>query len=98
MKGLWSGISGIIENNEHYSNWKLVETDHKKNSNEFFIQSIREENVPGTHIVEYNSEIDQIAIKHTAYNRKGFALGAVLAAEWIKSKKGVFTMKDVLGI
>ena len=46
----------------------------------------------------YNSEIDSISIKHTAHSRQGFAMGAVIAAEWIKNKKGVFTMKDVLKI
>ncbi|MDO4881530.1 MAG: 4-hydroxy-tetrahydrodipicolinate reductase [Capnocytophaga sp.] len=56
----------------------------------------RIDNTPGTHIVTYQSEIDTIEIKHTAHNRKGFALGAVLAAEWIFGKKGVFSMKEVL--
>ncbi len=58
----------------------------------------REEHVPGTHVVRYHSPIDDIEIKHTAHNRKGFALGAVLAAEFIAGKKGSFTMQDVLGI
>ena len=52
--------------------------------------------VPGTHIVKYTSNVDTIEISHTAHNRKGFALGAVIAAEWIADKQGVFTMKDVL--
>ena len=56
------------------------------------------EHVPGTHIVTYNSEVDTIQISHEAHNRKGFALGAVIAAEWIQDKKGVFHMKDVLNI
>jgi len=58
----------------------------------------RIENVPGTHKISYNSAIDTIDIIHTAHNRDGFALGAVLAAEYIIGKKGIFTMKDVLGI
>ncbi|MCK5906300.1 MAG: 4-hydroxy-tetrahydrodipicolinate reductase, partial [Flavobacteriales bacterium] len=58
----------------------------------------RIENIPGTHTVKYTSEIDDIEIKHTAHNRKGFALGAVVAAEWLKGKEGVYTMKDVLGL
>ncbi len=58
----------------------------------------RAENVPGTHKVTYSSAIDSIDIIHTAHNRDGFALGAVLAAEFIRGKKGIFTMKDVLGI
>jgi 4-hydroxy-tetrahydrodipicolinate reductase len=58
----------------------------------------RIENVPGTHKISYTSAIDTIDILHTAHNRDGFALGAVLAAEYIMGKKGIFTMKDVLGI
>ena len=62
------------------------------------IQSFREEGVPGTHKVKYSSEIDDIEIIHTAHSRAGFALGAVLAAEWLVDKKGNFQMKDVLGL
>ena len=58
----------------------------------------RIENVPGTHTVTYASEIDDIEIRHIAHNRDGFAQGAVLAAEYIAGKKGIFSMKDVLGI
>ncbi len=61
------------------------------------IHSIRQGQVPGTHKVRYESDIDDIEITHTAHNRKGFALGAVLAAEWIPGKKGVFGMNDMLG-
>jgi 4-hydroxy-tetrahydrodipicolinate reductase len=61
------------------------------------IRSVREGTVPGTHTVEWNSEIDTISLKHVARNRKGLALGAVLAAEYISLRKGVFTMSDVLG-
>jgi len=60
------------------------------------IKAVRTDNVPGTHIINYNSEIDSIEIKHTAHNRKGFAMGSVIAAEWLKGKKGMFTMQDVL--
>ena len=67
-------------------------------SNEIHIEAKRIENVPGTHEITYNSEIDSISIKHTAHSRQGFAMGAVIAAEWIKDKKGIFTMKDVLNI
>lgn len=63
---------------------------------ELLITSKRIDPAPGTHTITYSSAIDDIAITHTAHNRKGFALGAVLAAEFIKEKKGVFTMKDVL--
>ena len=60
------------------------------------IQSIREPNVPGTHQVTYQSEVDELKIEHVAHNRKGFALGAVIAAEFMQHKKGIYTMKDVL--
>ena len=62
------------------------------------IISKREDPAPGTHSIKYSSSIDDIEIIHTAHNRKGFALGAVLAAEFINGKKGVFGMKEVLGI
>lgn len=84
---------GII-NNSDFEAWKLDETKEK----ELGIFAIRENEVPGTHSVFYRSEVDEIEIKHTAYNRNGFALGAVIAAEWIVDKKGVFAMKDVLGL
>jgi len=84
---------GIIENSK-YEAWKLDETK----DNELGIFAIREDEVPGTHSVFYRSEVDEIEIKHTAFNRNGFALGAVIAAEWIVGKRGVFSMKDVLGL
>lgn len=84
---------GIIKNSR-FKAWKLDETKDK----ELGIFAIREDEVPGTHSVFYRSEVDEIEIKHTAYNRNGFALGAVIAAEWIVDKKGVFAMKDVLGL
>ncbi|MBS1748202.1 MAG: 4-hydroxy-tetrahydrodipicolinate reductase, partial [Bacteroidetes bacterium] len=62
------------------------------------IEALREENVPGTHEIRWESEVDEIAITHTAKNRDGFALGAVLAAEFLNGKQGIFRMKDVLGI
>ncbi|MDY0932681.1 4-hydroxy-tetrahydrodipicolinate reductase [Chryseobacterium sp. CFBP8996] len=85
---------GIIKNNAKFDAWKLEETKEKQ----LGIFAIREDEVPGTHSVYYRSEVDEIEIKHKAYNRNGFALGAVVAAEWIKDKKGNFTMKDVLGL
>ena len=60
------------------------------------ISSLRLHHVPGTHTVQYRSEVDSISITHEAFGRKGFALGAVLAAEWLFGKKGMFTMKDML--
>jgi 4-hydroxy-tetrahydrodipicolinate reductase len=85
--------NGIIKNS-NYENWTL----ENPSSNEIVIDAKRIENVPGTHTVSYNSDVDLIEIKHLAHNREGFALGAVIAAEWILGKKGVFTMKDVLNI
>ena len=68
------------------------------NAAELPIISKREDPAPGTHSIKYSSSIDDIEITHTAHNRKGFALGAVLAAEFIKGKKGIFSMKDVLNL
>ena len=82
---------GVIENS-HYTNWTM----DKAAENEIHIEALRIADVPGTHTVSYNSEVDSIEIKHTAHNREGFALGAVIAAEWLAGKQGVFTMKDVL--
>lgn len=65
---------------------------------ELVIKAHRIDEVPGTHVVKYTSAIDDIEISHTAHNRDGFAIGAVLAAEFIYNKKGVFTMADVLGL
>jgi 4-hydroxy-tetrahydrodipicolinate reductase len=83
---------GIIENTD-YTNWTL---DANPKENEISIEAFRIENIPGTHSVFYNSEVDSIEIKHTAHSRDGFALGSIIAAEWLVGKKGVFTMKDVL--
>jgi 4-hydroxy-tetrahydrodipicolinate reductase len=82
---------GVIENSK-YTNWTLEAAA----TNEIHIEAKRIGTVPGTHTVTYNSTVDSIEIKHTAHNREGFALGAVIAAEWIVGKQGVFTMKDVL--
>lgn len=85
---------GVIENTAN-SAWVLGD---KNRSNEIPIVAKRIPDIPGTHTVWYHSEVDTIEIKHTAHNRKGFALGAVIAAEWILDKTGVFSMKDVLNI
>ena len=84
---------GIIDNIEEKDKWVKNKADL---NNELSVLSKRIEKVPGTHQINYSSEIDDIEIKHTAHNRKGFALGAIIAAEYIKDKKGVFTMEDVL--
>jgi 4-hydroxy-tetrahydrodipicolinate reductase len=83
----------IIRNTERKEKWVKELSD---NPEEIEIKSYRTENVPGTHIVRYESEVDTIEIIHTAKSRKGFALGAILAAEWVIGKKGVFSMKDML--
>ncbi|MBL4675659.1 MAG: 4-hydroxy-tetrahydrodipicolinate reductase [Mucilaginibacter sp.] len=92
---------GIIDNLEAKQNWKnvLVGDDHPNTevtpANEVLIESLRIESVPGTHTVIYDSEVDTIEFKHTAHNRNGFALGAVLAAEWIKDKKGFHSIEEM---
>ncbi|AWA29961.1 4-hydroxy-tetrahydrodipicolinate reductase [Flavobacterium magnum] len=85
--------NGIIGNSA-YERWVL--SDPK--AAEIEIEALRVDEVPGTHTVRYDSAIDTIEITHTAHSREGFAFGAVIAAEWIAGKKGVFTMKDVLGL
>jgi 4-hydroxy-tetrahydrodipicolinate reductase len=85
---------GIGEAHGDYKGWCSWERrlpDHVP------VRSVREGTVPGTHTVEWDSEIDTISLKHTAKGRKGFAYGALLAAEFIFNRKGVFTMTDVLG-
>lgn len=85
---------GIIKHTTK-NNWALNVTN---NNSEIPIVSKRISNVPGTHSVNYVSSVDTINIKHTAHNRDGFALGAIIAAEWLIGKTGIFTMKDVLGL
>jgi 4-hydroxy-tetrahydrodipicolinate reductase len=85
----------IIQNVNRTKRWALNDFNE---ADTLPIIAHRIENVPGTHKVSYASPIDDIEITHTAHNRDGFALGAVLAAEYIAGKRGVFLMKDVLGI
>ncbi|WP_394970913.1 4-hydroxy-tetrahydrodipicolinate reductase [uncultured Croceitalea sp.] len=84
---------GIIENS-HYKDWEM----DNKAKNMIPITAKRIGKTPGTHTVAYNSTVDSIEIKHTAHGREGFALGAIIAAEWLVGKTGVFTMKDVLNL
>ena len=84
---------GIIARST-YEQWSMG----KEDNNVIPIHSIREDDLPGTHIVRYSSHIDDISIRHEAHNRKGFAFGAVLAAEWIRGKHGIFGMDDVLNL
>lgn len=86
---------GIIENIPAKTKWVNQETE---NSNEVEILSERVGEVPGTHIIKYDSEVDYIEITHCAKNRKGLAFGAVLAAEFSYGKKGILTMNDLLNI
>ena len=83
----------IINHLDRKTKWNL---DAENSNEELKIEAKRLPKVPGTHEVFYSSEIDTISIKHEAHNRKGFALGAVLAAEFIKDKQGVYTMNDLL--
>jgi len=84
---------GVIKET-NYTKWKLDNAA----AMEIPITAKRIGDTPGTHTVSYESEVDGIEIKHTAHNREGFALGAVIAAEWIVGKAGIFTMKDVLNL
>lgn len=88
---------GILKNNEDYISWVLGKDEVPyTNPNQLSLTSYRLPDVPGTHSIKYVSEIDTIAISHEAHNRKGFALGAVIAAEWLLGKKGIYKMNDVL--
>ncbi len=85
----------LIAEHSSYNKWDLDKTE---DSDSIPITAKRIGDVPGTHTVDYKSEVDTIHIEHVAHNRQGFALGAVIAAEWIIGKTGVFTMNDVLNI
>jgi 4-hydroxy-tetrahydrodipicolinate reductase len=85
---------GIKNQHNGYTGWCF---ENEISAGLIPIKSVREGTVPGTHVVSWNSEIDTLSLKHEARNRKGLALGAVVAAEFIHDKKGLFTMSDVLG-
>ena len=85
---------GVFDQSE-YTDWSIDETNGETT---LPITVERTGEVPGTHSIEYKSDVDSISIQHEARSRQGFALGAVIAAEWIQNKKGVFTMNDVLDI
>lgn len=85
---------GVFEESK-YTDWSIDET---KGDTILPIIVERTEEVPGTHSIEYKSVVDSISIQHEAHSRQGFALGAVIASEWIQDKKGIFTMNDVLNI
>lgn len=87
----------LLAHHELYSSWQLKNVDSDLENNSILsIDALRLPEVPGTHSVRYSSEIDTITITHEAHSRKGFALGAVIAAEFLHLKKGIFTMSDVL--
>jgi 4-hydroxy-tetrahydrodipicolinate reductase len=91
--------NGILENNETYNSWVCGDGElPPKVEGQIGVAAHRIPDVPGTHTVSYNSDIDLISITHQAHNRRGFALGAVIAAEWIVGKKGLFTVNDLLSI
>lgn len=84
----------LISQNKNYKNWSLNYS--KKSPNQLKINSIRKNNIAGIHEVRYESLMDSISLNHTAKSREGFAIGALLAAQWIIGKKGIYTMNDVL--
>lgn len=84
---------GIIKHVSRKKSWVNENTDEES---ELAIKSFRIADIPGTHVVKYNSPVDDIEIKHTAHSREGFATGAVLVAEWIRRQKGVLSMDDFL--
>lgn len=86
----------IITHHENYQNWKLIEENTPIPAYSVPITSQRIDEVPGTHAVKYSSPIDDIEFIHQAHNREGFAIGAVIAAEWVFDKKGIYSMEEVL--
>jgi 4-hydroxy-tetrahydrodipicolinate reductase len=90
----------IVENIPYLDNWTTLEfgTDFKKENRKFPVFFSREEGVVGEHKVKFESDIDQISIEHKAYTRQGFALGTLIASEWVVEKKGIYTMSDMLEI
>ena len=84
---------GVLKNITRKKEWSLGAT---KNPNTLVINSFRVDPAPGTHVVKYSSDVDDIEIIHTAHSREGFAMGAVLVAEWLAGKKGIYTMDDFL--
>jgi 4-hydroxy-tetrahydrodipicolinate reductase len=88
----------ILQRLDRKNKWVCTTDDQPLSvqTEELLIHALRQPLVPGTHSVSYHNQIDSIEIKHTAHNRKGFAAGALLAAEWILGKKGIFGMQDIL--
>lgn len=88
---------GMLKALKQKFEWELQQEDRSyQDTGKLPIKAVREGQVPGTHTIRYHTDIDEIEIKHTAHSRKGFALGAVLVAEWIRNKKGILDMNDFL--
>jgi 4-hydroxy-tetrahydrodipicolinate reductase len=86
---------GILKNHEAYNEWTLDDANENQ-AGKLPIIAKRIGEVPGTHIIRYHSPIDEIEISHIAKGREGFASGAILAAEWLIGKKGIFGMRDLM--
>ena len=93
MRNFLKWRNAFIINNTKYENWSLTSRNEK---NILSVKSERKEKVHGIHQVNYSSILDDISIRHESFSRKSFAKGALLAALWLKGKKGVFGMNDVL--
>jgi len=90
---------GVLEHLPHKRRWTVTEAGGEPVAaadDAIDIESLREGTVPGTHTVRYDSVVDRIEISHVAHSREGFALGAVMAAEWLAGREGVFGMDDLL--
>jgi 4-hydroxy-tetrahydrodipicolinate reductase len=90
-------LQQVIAEHPQYQGWKEAE-DGPPSPYEIPVRAVRQGEVPGTHSIRWQSDVDEITIEHRAHNRQGFAHGALLAAQWIQGRQGVFTMNDVLGI
>lgn len=86
----------LLQEHQTKKQWALANDDETKNDESLMITAIREGEAKGTHIVTYESDVDKIELKHEAFSREGFAYGAVLAAEFLQNKKGVYSMRDVI--
>jgi 4-hydroxy-tetrahydrodipicolinate reductase len=88
---------GIIAKSERYDGWELPEVCNDVAEDKIRVEAIREGEVPGTHTVRWQSDVDMITITHEAFNRRGLAAGVVMAAEFLYGRKGIFSMRDLLG-
>jgi 4-hydroxy-tetrahydrodipicolinate reductase len=87
---------GVASNHHAINSWIETDNTSKIEKGQLPIKSLREGEVPGTHTIQYSSDVDSISIEHKAHTRDGFALGAILVAEWITDKKGLLSMKDFM--